>query len=177
MLFCNSSLLSSFGWVRSSFVLARMTSFVRMSSFVVRSCEDDIGRSDESVRRSFLQGWHRSFGWVRSSFVLARVTSFVPMGSFVVRSCVRCCCCCCCCCFYCCCCCCYWALLPRLNLFCVDAVAQWYSFRVGVKRNIQETCSNWNNVGNANQGIYIFFLIYRLKKEIKINTCKWKRLP
>ena len=157
-----------------------------MSSVVVRSCEGDIIRLNEFVGRSFMRGRHRSLGCVRSSFFLARVTSLVrmspfvvrscegdivPMGSFVVRSCVRCCC------FYCCCCCCYWALLPRLNLFCVDAVAQWYFFHVGVKRNIQETCSNWNNVGNANQGIYIFFLIYRLKKEIKINTCKWKRLP
>ena len=137
----------SFEWVRSSFVHARTTSVVRMSSFVVLSCKGDITRSDESVRRSFLRGWHRSFRCVRSSFVHAFVVFFVVVVFF----------------YYCCC---YWALLPRLNLFCVDAVAQWYFFHVGVKRNIQETCSNWNNVGNANQGINIFFLIYRLKKEI-----------
>ena len=67
----------SFEWVRSSFVHARTTSVVRMSSFVVLSCKGDITRSDESVRRSFLRGWHRSFRWVRSSFVHAFVVVVV----------------------------------------------------------------------------------------------------
>ena len=67
----------SFGWVRSSFVHARTTSVVRMSSFLVLPCKGDITRSDESVRRSFLRGWHRSFRWVRSSFVHAFVVVVV----------------------------------------------------------------------------------------------------
>lgn len=58
-----------------------------MSSVVVRSCEGDIVRSDEFVRRSFMRGRHRSLGCVRSSFFLARVTSLVRMSPFVVRSC------------------------------------------------------------------------------------------
>ena len=58
-----------------------------MSSVVVRSCEGDIIRSNEFVRRSFMRGRHRSLGCVRSSFFLARVTSLVRMSPFVVRSC------------------------------------------------------------------------------------------